>query len=210
MIRRISGFLDSLIWPRGFMCLCCESRADTGLLCEVCSRELQTLLLHGQDGDVRSVWAYQGSAKRLVVGLKDECIEDCAVIMADAMARMADDMQLPPDTVLTWVTMPETRRRERGIDHGQALCTRIASQLGLQSEQLLIRSKKGHTQRGLNAEQRQRNMEGVFTCRKALQCPVLLIDDVMTTGATARACKDALMKAGATHVYVLTATCVIR
>lgn len=206
MIRRLLSVVEEIIWPRGFQCLCCESRAEGGLLCDVCEQQLKVLRLRGQSGDVRSVWPYAECAKSLVTRLKYDCMADCAEVMAAEMALEALDMHLPPDTVLTWVTMPKVRRRVRGIDHGHTLCEAVAEKLGLSARELLIRGRRTHTQRGLTAQQRQSNISGAMLCREKLSFPVLLIDDVLTTGATAQACRTALEQAGATHVYVLTAT----
>ena len=206
MIRKLISMVEDMIWPRGFHCLCCESRAEGGLLCDVCEMQLKMLRLRGQSGDIRSAWPYAECAKTLVTALKYDCMADCAEVMAEAMAEEAMDMHLPPDTVLTWVTMPDNRRRVRGIDHGRTLCEALAAKLGMPARELLVRSRKTHTQRGLTAQQRQRNITGAMSCREKLSFPVLLIDDVLTTGATAQACRAALEAAGATHVYVLTAT----
>ena len=115
-------------------------------------------------------------------------------------------MKLPPDVVLTWVSMPKRRYLERGIDHGRLLCEAVGRRLNLPVQPLLERTGKLHTQRGLTREERLRNLSGSMICNEEIKGPVLLIDDVLTTGATASACAETLMRAGAPAVYVLTAT----
>lgn len=207
-IRRAADCVAAVIWPRGVKCLCCDEPPEGGFLCADCASELERLRLHGQAGDVRSVWAYRGSAKRLVLGLKLDCMEDCAAVLARGMADAICDMCLPPETVLTWVTMPEKRRRVRGIDHGRVLCEAIAEKTGLPVRQLLVRTRRVRTQRGLSGDKRRRNLTGSFRCDGPVHAPVLLIDDVLTTGATTETCRQALREAGAPCVFILTATCV--
>lgn len=206
MIRRALTALERVIWPRGFQCLCCDERAEKGLLCNTCRTQLNVLRICDQAGDVRCIWPYAGCAKQLVTGLKFNCMEDCADVIADEMVQEAKGMMLPPDTIVTWVTMPDIRRRERGIDHGRVLCEAVACRLGLPSRQLLLRARRTHTQRGLDAQKRQQNVAGAFECLEKLSTSVLLIDDVFTTGATVRACAEVLQKSGASRVYVMTAT----
>ena len=203
--------LTDILWPRGLTCIACGEYAQGAPVCPECRKDLARLQLSpAMAGDrMRSVYRYDGAAKRLVLALKLENVADAALPLAEAMAEAALDMGLPPDTVLTWVTMPDIRRRKRGIDHGRRLCEAVAERVGLPCAKLLERTGKIHTQRGLSRDVRLRNLAGTVVCHQEMTTPVLLIDDVLTTGATASVCADALLKAGAREVFVLTATRVI-
>lgn len=208
MTKLLRAF-DHFIAPSGVLCMCCDHLSYGEHLCPNCRKALKAMRLpagEAGEGDVRSVYRYDGTAKELVILLKGELLANAAHALAEGMADVLNDMKLPPDTVVTWVTMPEIRRKERGIDHGRELCEAVACRTGLTVRQLLARKGRIHTQRGLNKEKRLRNLQGTFLCEEKLNGPVLLIDDVLTTGATASACAEALMAAGATRVFVLTAT----
>lgn len=201
--------LPDILWPRGTLCLCCDTLSGGEILCPDCRRALRAMRLTQDaavDDDVRSVYRYDGLAKELVIKLKYDCQVDAAHVLGQAMAEEIREMSLPENTVLTWVTMPELRRKKRGIDHGRELCMAVGQAGGFQVRQLLVRRGHLHTQRGLNREARMRNLDGAFYCPEQVTAPVLLIDDVTTTGATASACAQALMAAGAQQVYALTVT----
>jgi ComF family protein len=186
---------------------------DGELLCPDCEDGLKTMRLtpaERGDGSIQSVYRYDGVAKMLVRLLKEDCTADAALVLADGISAAVRDMHLPPDTLITWVSMPELRRRKRGIDHGRTLCEAVAVQTGLEVRQLLVRTRHVHTQRGLNRDKRLTNLEGRFTAKVEPGRPVLLVDDVLTTGATADVCVRALRQAGSGPVYVLTATRVTR
>lgn len=211
MIRFVR-WLEDILWPRGFKCLCCDHLSEGEPLCPDCTKALKALRISSaaaQKRNVRSVYRYDGVAKQLVLQLKYECAADAAAVLAEGMAEAAREMSLPPDTVLTWVTMPEMRRKKRGIDHGRTLCEAVSARTGLPVRQLMQRKGRIHTQRGLNRTGRLKNLTGSFVCSEALHSPVLLIDDVMTTGATSMLCTSVLLAAGAAQVHVLTATRVI-
>lgn len=204
LLRRLAAVL----WPRGLKCLCCDEYAQGALLCPDCQKDLDALRLdakHAGSEQIRSVYRYDGAAKQLVLALKLGNMADAALPLADAMAEAVAEMHLPPDTVLTWVTMPQTRRRKRGIDHGRRLCEAVAARTGMPAKRLLSRKGRFHTQRGLTREERLRNLTGTVICDQAVTTPVLLIDDVLTTGATVSVCAEVLLKAGAPAVSALTA-----
>lgn len=201
--------IEDIIWPSGHQCLTCSCLTGGEVLCPACKEKLeeQRLQEHRAYADVHCAYWYDGHAGKLVRWLKFDCIRDCAAALAPGMAEVVRDMKLPPDTVLTWVTMPEIRYRDRGIDHGRELCEAVAACAGLPVRQLLARTGANpHTQRDLNREQRLRNLTGAFTAGSVEGLNILLIDDVLTTGATAETCRRTLMEAGAGRVWVLTAT----
>lgn len=211
-MRRWLRLLAELIWPRGLQCLICDELSGGDLLCPTCARALSAMKLPpGETGEgaIRSVYQYEGMAKELVLRLKEDGLGDAATVLAQGMAEAIREMHIPDGAVLTWVTMPEQRRRKRWIDHGRRLCEEVARQTGLPARQLLGRRGKLHTQRGLGREARLRNLTGSFLCDERITTPVILVDDVLTTGATVAAVSEALRAAGAPGVYAVTATRVI-
>lgn len=205
-VRKTANAVEDLVWPRGFQCLCCDRRSYGESLCRDCRQNLNDLRLQNEHGDVRSAWKYADSARKLVTELKYNCSGDCAAVLAEGMADVIRQMKLPDDTVLTWVPMPKRRRRDRGIDHGQELCRCVAAAAGMEMRPLLERKGAARTQRGLSKEKRLTNLKDGFLCSERIAGSVLLVDDVLTTGATIWACVDALMSSGATRVYAVTAT----
>lgn len=226
-VRRADAALLNVVYPRGIVCLCCAMPSHGELLCRDCREELEGLRLqeplcplcghpltkarcdfcHGEvPGRMRAVWQHTGAARTLVHRLKHGAMADSAAVMAEAIAEKARELSLPADTVVTWVTMPKARRRVRGIDHGRILAEAVAARLEMPCRRLLTRREEGKTQQGLNREARLTNLQGRFACEEHLNTPVLLVDDVMTTSATARVCAECLLKAGAASVTMLTAT----
>ena len=227
LLCRADAWVMALVYPRRTICLSCGGLSYGAPLCERCAESLAESRVEGRlcplcghrvysswcvfcrgevPGRMRSVWRHEGVARRLVHQLKHGCIQECATILAEGMAACAGDFDLPPDTVVTWVTMPRRRRLERGIDHSRVLAEAVATRLELPCRQLLTRKDEGRTQRGLSRAERLRNLNGRFSCSDALAHPVLLVDDVLTTSATVRVCAAELLAAGATQVYIITAT----
>lgn len=195
-----------LIWPRGFQCLRCGCLSGGEAICSGCRAELNALICREMVESCGSALWHRGAARDLVLRLKFGCEADCASVLAGFMMETAALMELPPETVLTWVPMPDDRFRERGIDHAQLLCRAVAALLKLPVQPLLRRTGyRLHTQKGLNAHSRRKNLLGAFAAAGKISAPVLLIDDVYTTGATAFACTQALLEGGAPSVQVLTA-----
>ena len=113
----------------------------------------------------------------------------------------------PCDAVVA-VPLHPARRRSRGYNQAQVLAAGLARRLGIPLwGGVLHRVRATETQTHLTARQRLHNVTGAFESDRRRQLAgrrVLLVDDVMTTGATVGECARALKKGGATEVLVLT------
>ncbi|VGO21476.1 ComF family protein [Pontiella sulfatireligans] len=107
------------------------------------------------------------------------------------------------------VPLHHSRRRGRGYNQSALLAHELARRIGcLSAPGLLRRIRPTATQTNLTAPQRLSNVKNAFQSRREKRLAgrrVLLVDDVMTTGATVNACAKALKKGGAATVHVITA-----
>lgn len=217
--RTFRNFLLDLVYPEGAVCRACGKISDGEVLCPACRTALQrngTLFrweTEELDPDLTAYFLtpHTGIARTLVLRLKHHAEACAARPLADLMLPLPKDFSFSPDTVVTWVTMPESRRRDRMIDHGRTLAEAAARQLNLPCRQLLLRREtRQKNQASLNREGREANLKNAFLPMEDISFPVLLVDDVLTTGTTARRCAEALRSGGAKEVSVLTFTRAVR
>ncbi|HRJ06795.1 MAG TPA: phosphoribosyltransferase family protein [Candidatus Saccharibacteria bacterium] len=110
---------------------------------------------------------------------------------------------LPFGTAIVPVPTIATHIRQRGYDHTKLIARRLAA-IRKRSFLDILARKSDSMQRGASRKQRFAQAETAFICRKALDptVPYLLIDDIMTTGATLRYAAKTLKDAGADEVWV--------
>lgn len=156
---------------------------------------------------VRAPFRYEGPAREAIHRLKFTGWRDVAAALASAIA--ACDDQAPVDAI-TWVPLSRRRLAERGYDQARALAVALASQTGTPVARLLRRTIATGPQAGRPGSDRRLAMRGAFTASRDVPARVLLVDDVLTTGATAAACAEALLAAGACEVHVSVAARAVR
>ena len=121
-------------------------------------------------------------------------------ILAQAVRKEGSGVQ-----VLLPVPMPGPGLRERGFNQAAELARHLSLQLKIPwSVEYLSRVRGNRHQQSLRRNQRRRNVRGVFACRGKPPARVALIDDVMTTGATAEEASRILKRAGVARVEVWT------
>lgn len=109
--------------------------------------------------------------------------------------------------IVTWVPLARRRKAERGFDQARVLASVVGGELGLPVRRLLRRRVSSGPQAKRDADARRAAMRGAFEVldRVAVPASVLLVDDVLTTGATAAACAEALLVRGARRVDLVVA-----
>jgi ComF family protein len=153
-------------------------------------------------GSARSPFLYDGPVRAALVRFKWSGWRSVADALGLAMAAALDER---PDTI-TWVPLSSSRRASRGYDQARALARSVGRATGLPLASLLTRVIDTAPQTARGGPERRRAMRGAF--RASGRSPpgrVLLVDDVLTTGATAAECARALLDAGARDVALLTA-----
>jgi len=121
-----------------------------------------------------------------------------AGLLADALRFSA-----PPDLLIPMPLSP-ARQRERGFNQALEIARQLPHPLAVRIDtRVLVRARDTEAQAALSVEDRRRNVKGAFRAVRALPgARVALLDDVMTTGATADAAAEAVRDAGAAEVSV--------
>ena len=146
-------------------------------------------------------------ADRIVHQLKYRGWKGLAKHMAEPMVKAWTNLP-KPDVVMAVPTTPE-RIRQRGYNQAQLLADIIAEMLGCECITLLERPASKATQTTLQPAARGANVAGAFRlqmehAKRVQNAHILIVDDVLTTGATAAECTRTLVAAGARCTSVLT------
>jgi ComF family protein len=160
---------------------------------------------------------YEGGMRDAIHTLKYNGIHPAAQVLgqmlAQAIAKLA--VEAPAEMLVVPVPLHRSKYAQRGFNQARALAeaalrelqkTHPAWQLKL-APSTLLRLRPTESQAGLTPRERRQNVRGAFSIADASQVTakhVLLIDDILTTGATARAAAQALARAGAASVWVAT------
>ncbi len=159
--------------------------------------------------EVRSLGPYEGALRRAVLALKGGR-RDVGAILGALLAERCGN-RLAAGALLVPVPTTQARRRSRGFDQAELLARAVAAETGLTCAGALAR-RSGGVQHGRSRSERLLARER-FRCSARMPLAgrtVVLIDDVVTTGATLADCGSALREAGATltTALVVARTCI--
>lgn len=203
-----------VLFPRRAVCMGCGRMAGCtqDWLCADCAEKLDALFVGdrasaGEGCVFRRAHArmYRRPVSGLVRNFKYHSIGALAEFLAQDMAGAYDALNVEGEVLLTPVPMHWRRKFERGRNHAELLARALSRKLNVPWADALKKTRNTRQQAQLSHAERRRNLLESYRPRRDVSGrAVVLVDDVYTTGATASACAEALLLAGAAHVYVLT------
>lgn len=224
--ERLLRAMDDLLFPEHVGCLLCgaalgEDERDG--LCPFCAQALERQQDEQQEREARGEWeedglpegiafvhaafGYDGPARKLILALKFSGMRAAAVPLARAMTMLPGG----EEEILVPVPTTKRRRRERGYNQAALLARRMGEELGMTVTEALTRRDERAAQTTLSGAERLRNLVGCMSADGQVRGKrVLLVDDVYTTGSTAREAARALYAAGALSVGVFAAARTIK
>ena len=207
---------DFLFPPR---CPHCHAYVEQrGTWCEACLGQVlhpQLLTLYGEAakvlGDAWAFGEYQGTLRNLILQLKyQKKMHVLPQIRAFVRAGLPS---MPQDVLESDIAVPvplhASKRKSRGFNQVELIFKEELAACGIPSAELLKRTRATKPQYGLKAAARRENIKDAFAWNpsESLACVrgkrVLLLDDILTTGATLADCASVLRKAGARNVVAL-------
>ena len=203
------GRLLSWIFPE--KCILCGKILKNGEtdLCRLC-RETAPLYSQGKLNvqfldSFTAVWYYEESVRRSLLRFKFRGARHYAKSFGRLLAMAV--MQAHPEGIdlITWVPVSFLRKLRRGYDQVELIAKAVSEELGIPCEKTLKKVRHNRPQSGLESHpERRANVLGAYRCTNPELMKnkrILLLDDILTTGATAGECARVLLTAGGSEVH---------
>ena len=197
LIKKLSDFFSFIL---GSTCPACGCLAS-----QVCSQCLKSIRLNDSVSEqiveyhdkVIVAYAYSDVIRKVILGFKYRNQRSSLRFLGDALVDrlvVEKSRSLCKIDLITWAPTTDLRKIERGHDHAELITRYVAKQLQISCRKVLTRLSD-HPQTGKSRDARL--VGPVFTAQKLNAEHVLIIDDVVTTGATLNSASHALYQAGA-------------
>lgn len=214
-LRLLGDSLLDLIYPP--ICLGCEEEMDRGLVCHECLQEIRSqgpllCTIEQEEGQsplvkILSLGYYTRPLNRLIHELKYNGKRSLAPILGQELSRaLSSDPLMRSADHLVPIPLHPARQRERGYNQAELLARAISRFSNIPLLDCLERCRNTRSQIALNDAQRRANVKDAFKLKKGFDPSggwLILVDDVLTTGATISEAARVLRSAGARLIYGL-------
>lgn len=207
--------LADLLFPR--KCVLCRAllEAEETDLCRTCRAEAPVCASGtGKYSFLDSwtaVWYYEDPARASVRRYKFAGARHYAACYGRLLALQLQQRHSEDFDLLTWVPISRLRKLRRGYDQVELLARAVGKELGIKPVRLLKKIRNNPPQSGISGDaERRANVLGVYRLVKGADVAdkrILLLDDVITTGATAGECARVLLTGGASQVHFGAVAC---
>ncbi len=208
-------YVLELIYPT--RCAFCHSFTENGQkVCSRCIDELPYNVDHAVHVNIRyaaccaAPFYYMKHVKHSLRRYKFHGLSAYSEIYGEFMAKSIDEMGITCD-IISWVPLSKKRYRHRGYDQAELLAEDLSGRFGIESRKLIEKTVDNPAQSGTGGPARRRaNVKGVYKACAPDSIKgkrILLIDDIVTTGATLSECARILHENGAAEIFAATVAC---
>ena len=223
--HRAADSLLEFVYPP--ICISCNRHLEDGnqKVCEICWNSIQPLtrnhplfldtqkklLTAGFLSDLVSKFVFQkeGAFQHIAHFLKYQGYESLGVELGKKLGVLMNEWSIRAD-MLVPIPLHKVKLRERGYNQAEMIARGISSVARIPVSHIVHRRRHTPTQTKLNLEERRRNMEDAFGVSPQASSVIegkvcVIVDDVITTGATINSCAEILLKNGASEVIAASA-----
>ena len=229
-IKRVKEFFRLHVFNTKWRCLSCGKEIFSGkyfcdecednlpyidkYYCEHCGRKLNApseycTSCKGKSiyvDKARSLYNYDKNISTLIQQLKYYDKRFIAEVFGESLANLYRKSYFNADC-LCFIPMTAKAKKKRGYNQSQLIANALSKHIGVPVLELVSKEKETKRQAKLNREERLKNLKGCFKPKSKKEIEgktILLIDDVLTTGATSESVANVLKNKGAKAVYLLT------
>ncbi|MCI6278098.1 MAG: ComF family protein [Clostridium sp.] len=196
------------------LCLNCGRPISYDFLCESCKKEIlipkEPYIL---EKDYYELYIYSGAyysaaIKNMILAFKYKDNFQCGEFLGQLMIKCMERFNLDEVDMITYVPMTKENKKKRGFNQSEFLSSILGEKFDLEIDELLEKKKGHQKQKTLSVDERWENAKNGYNFIEGKDVKdknIILVDDVLTTGATVFYCSRELMKNGARKVWVLTA-----
>lgn len=192
----------NIIYPIEEKCMVCDEDGFIGI-CPSCKSRINKAK---NEGSILSYGFYGGILKSLILKFKYESNYNVGYLLANFLIEIIKESEIDID-IICYIPMIRKDERKRGFNQCKLIANEIGYNLNIPVSNCIKKVKHTKEQKKLTKEERIKNLIGAFevTSNEDIKNKrVLLIDDVMTTGATIDECTKILKKSGVKEIIVLT------
>ena len=193
--------LLDIVFPAA--CIVCGIKPEP--LCPTCLPSASLSNLQGFDFPVLAGFKHEGAIEKIIAGYKDQQLVSLEKPLGELVAEVLNEVGVSRFSAIITPARNSKNYRKRGFDPASRLANRAIKGLAKPPKVISLSStRKLEDQRRLGRLERARNVAASMRLEPKLSGPVLLFDDVLTTGSTlwemARACRAAGVEVGASCV----------
>ena len=198
--------IREIFFPNADRCPFCDKEGAGGV-CQGCAQELNALRIECDQPSGRiSAYYHDGLARKAVLNLKFNNKRYLSrAIAGELVCLVPEGAQL-----ITCVPLHKSRLRRRGYNQSELIARELAKLCGIPYENLLLRTRATAEQARIEEQgERIKNVKGAFCAKEGVDVvgkSIVLIDDVITTGATSEECVQVLKRKGAQSVTAMSFT----